>query len=50
MPAPFDSLAFGLPGSPLELISLVLVIDAVAMAILASLAALHAKRVAHRRR
>ena len=49
MPAPFDALALGLPGNPLELISLLLVVDAIAMAVLAGLDALH-KRHQHQAR
>jgi hypothetical protein len=37
MPAPFDAFAFGLPGHPLELIALILIVDAVAMGVLAAL-------------
>jgi len=44
MPAPFDALAFGLPGHPLELIALVLFADAVAMGVLAVLDLVQTRR------
>lgn len=47
MPAPFDALAFGLPGHPLELIAVVLIVDAVAMGVLAALDVLQARRERH---
>ena len=47
MSGPFDAVAFGLPGNPLELIALVLVIDAVAMAALAVLDVVQTRRERH---
>jgi hypothetical protein len=44
MPAPFDALAFGLPGHPLELIALVLMADAIAMGVLAVLDVVQTRR------
>ncbi|HTO96753.1 MAG TPA: hypothetical protein VMK66_06880 [Myxococcales bacterium] len=35
--APFDTLPFGLPGHPLELIAVVLIADAVGLAVLAAI-------------
>lgn len=47
MPALFDSVAFGLPGNPLELISLVLILDALAVAGLALLDVVQTRRSRH---
>ena len=47
MPAPFDALAFGLPGHPLELIAMVLIVDAVAMGILAVVDVVQTRRERH---
>jgi hypothetical protein len=47
MPAPFDALAFGLPGHPLEWIAAVLIVDAVAVGILAALDVLQTRREHH---
>jgi hypothetical protein len=47
MPAPFDALAFGLPGHPLELIALILIVDALAMGALAVLDVLQTRREHH---
>jgi hypothetical protein len=44
MPAPFDALAFGPPGHPLELIALLLIADAVAMGVLAVLDLVRTRR------
>jgi hypothetical protein len=44
MPAPFDALASGLPGHPLELIALILIVDALAVAALAVLDLVQARR------
>jgi hypothetical protein len=47
MPAPFDALAFGLPGHPLELVALILIVDALAMGALAVLDVLQTRREHH---
>lgn len=47
MPAPFDALAFGLPGHPLELIAVLLIADAVAMGVLAVVDVLQTRRERH---
>ena len=47
MPAPFDALPFGLPGNPLELIALVLVVDALVMAGLALADVVQTRRERH---
>jgi len=47
MSAPFDALVLGLPGNPIELISLVLIVDALAMGALAVLDVLQNRRERH---
>ena len=44
MPAPFDVLAFSLPGHPLELVALILIVDALAMGALAILDVVQTRR------
>jgi hypothetical protein len=45
--APFDTLPFGLPGHPLELIALVLVADAIGMGVLVALDLVQRRRERH---
>lgn len=47
MPAPFDALAFGLPGHPRELIAVLLIADAVAMGVLAVVDVLQTRHERH---
>ena len=47
--APFDTLPFGLPGHPLELIALVLVAGAIGMGVLAALDLVQSRRERHAR-
>ena len=47
MPALFDSIAFGLPGNPLELIAVVLIVDALALGALAALDLVQTRRSRH---
>ena len=46
MPAPFAALAFSLPGHPLELVMLILIVDALAMGALAILDVVQTRRSA----
>lgn len=47
MPAPFDFFAFSLPGHPLELVALILIVDALALGALAVLDVVQGRREHH---